>query len=133
MHTASVEIRLSTGKLRRTIMRKYIFILIAITMTMFVATAYAFEESEVEMSGCKKSIAISGKLLHVQKTCDVKFDESEALSICSYCVDKYKIRDDEVFDLGAVGRILFNHEVREKGKFRACKDMVETFPKLFSY
>jgi hypothetical protein len=113
------------------IMRK--LLLIPIIMITFVASAHAFDKSEMEMGGCKKSITISGKLLHVKKTCDVQFDESEPLSLCSYCIDKYKLNDGEVSDLATLGRLIFNQEVREKGKFRACKEMIETFPKLFSY
>jgi hypothetical protein len=111
-------------------MQKSVLLMIPIMLFIVTASAHAFEN---EMGGCKKSIIISGKLLHIKQTCDVKLDEEEPLKLCSYCIDKYKLNDGEVSDLATLGRILFNQEVREKGKFRACKEMIETFPKLFSY
>lgn len=105
---------------------------IALT-TLFALTAYAANEPEMDIHSCKETITTAGRLLHVKKICGVNFDESETLKICVYCTDTYKISDEELFDLGALGRISFNKDARENGKFRTCKDEIEKYPHLFSY
>jgi len=111
-----------------------VVITIVITMIVFtISASYSFDEPEMDIDSCKKSIFTSGKLIQVGKKCDVKFDNSEAINLCLYCVKKYNLSDEEVFDLAALGRINFNQEARENGNFRACKDVVEKYPNLFSY